>query len=88
MSIEKPKKQLIVFGSPKTVCTSCRKVEAMVDEIMLDHSDRFDYRKRTLDSDEAMELGILMTPCVVLEDTIIVLGDVIPMSELKKALLA
>ena len=87
MSTTSEKKQLIVFGSPKTVCPMCRKIEAMVDEIMQEHGEKFDYRKRTLDSDEAVEMGILMTPCVVFEGNIIVLGDPIPMSELKKALL-
>ena len=51
-------KELFVFGSPKATCKNCRKAEAIIEEIITGHEELFDYRKLTLDSQEANELGV------------------------------
>lgn len=69
------RKELFVFGSPKATCKNCRKAEAIIEEIIAGNEEKFDYKKLTLDSPEANELGILCTPSVTLNGQIIVLGE-------------
>lgn len=81
-------KQLYVFGSPKASCKNCRKAEAVIEEIIAGREQEFEYRRLTLDSDEAAELGVMMTPAVVLNGEILVLGELPRKEDLKDAILA
>jgi len=69
-------KQILVFGSPKASCKNCRKLEAMIDEIVMGHESVLKVRKLTLDSEEAQKYGVLLTPSVVVDSEIIVLGEI------------
>ncbi len=81
-------KQLYVFGSPKASCKNCRKAEAVIEEIIAGREQEFEYRRLTLDSSEAAELGVMMTPAVVLNGEILVLGELPRKEDLKDAILA
>ena len=81
-------KQLFVFGSPKATCKNCRKAEAIIEEVIMGNEDLFDYRKLTLDSQEAQDLGVLCTPSVTLNGQIIVLGELPDREALENVLLS
>lgn len=82
------RKELYVFGSPKATCKNCRKAEAIIEEIISGNEQLFDYRKLTLDSPEAHQLGILCTPSVTLNGQIIVLGELPDREALEHVLLS
>lgn len=82
------RKELFVFGSPKSTCKNCRKAEAIIEEIIAGKEEQFDYKKLTLDSPEAHELGVLCTPSVTLNGQIIVLGELPDREALEYVLLS
>lgn len=80
-------KKLFVFGSPKPTCKNCRLTESIVEKIIDGHEESFEYRKLTLDSQEAQKLGIMCTPTVVLDSKILVMGEVPEEGDLASAIL-
>ena len=71
----KPWSKELLYLESKATCKNCRKAEAIIEEIITGHEELFDYRKLTLDSQEAQDLGVLCTPSVTLNGQIIVLGE-------------
>ena len=78
-------RKLYVFGSLKTTCKNCRKAEAIVEEVIEGRESEFDYQKLTLDSQPAQDLGVMCTPTVVLDDEVLVMGEVPEKEALKNA---
>jgi hypothetical protein len=76
------KAKVNIYGSAKVVCRDCRKIEALVREIIEGREDEFIVKCCTLDSPEAEEDGVLMTPAVAMNGEILCIGNVPPKREL------
>ena len=71
---------IIVFGSLKPDCKNCRRAETLVEKII--QGTDVVYRKLSLDSAEAKSFRVMGTPTIVVNDTIVALGEVPPADRL------
>lgn len=81
--------KIIAFGSPKAECRKCREAEKVVEEVLVELGalEKVEYRKLTLDSQEAAEFGVMATPTVVV-DGVVVVDAAVPDREKLRSYLA
>lgn len=81
--------EIVTYGSPKADCRKCRDSEQMIEELVreLGAGDKVTVRKLTLQDPQAAQHGVMVTPSVVVDDTLVADGK-LPDREKLKAYLA
>lgn len=77
--------EIVAYGSPKADCRKCRDSEQMIEEVIaeLDAGDRITVRKLTLQDPQAAQHGVMVTPSVVVDDTLVADGKLPDRGKLK-----
>ena len=81
--------EIFTYGSPKADCRKCRDSEKMIEEVVaeLEAGDQITVTKLTLQAPQAAQHGVMVTPSVVVDETLVADGK-LPDREKLKAYLA
>lgn len=76
---------IVAYGSPKADCRKCRDSEKMVEEVIqeLNAGDKVTIRKLTLQDAEAAQHGVMVTPSLVVDNTLVADGKLPDRDKLK-----
>lgn len=77
--------EIVAYGSPKADCRKCRESEKMIEDLVreLDAGERITVRKLTLQDPRAAQHGVMVTPSVVVDDTLVADGKLPDRDKLK-----
>lgn len=78
--------KILVFGSLKPDCKNCRMAEQVVEGIIAPWKDEVEYRKVTIDSEEAKQYAVVVTPSIVVNGKLVTHGAVPDTDQLKTLL--
>ncbi|MBI2944093.1 MAG: thioredoxin family protein [Candidatus Wallbacteria bacterium] len=78
--------KIMVFGSLKPDCKNCRAAERLVEEIITPWGGDVDYQKLTINTPEAKEHGIMVTPSIVVNGKLVTHGAVPDAGQLRSVL--
>ncbi|MBI3890920.1 MAG: thioredoxin family protein [Candidatus Wallbacteria bacterium] len=78
--------KIYVFGSLKPDCNNCRAAEKLVEEVIAPWGAEVDYQKVTINSAEAKQYGVMVTPSIVVNGKLITHGAVPDAAQLRSVL--
>ncbi|MBI4872245.1 MAG: thioredoxin family protein [Candidatus Riflebacteria bacterium] len=78
--------KILVFGSLKPDCKNCRAAERLVEEIITPWGGGVEYRKVTINSPEAKEFRVMVTPSIVVNGKVVTHGAVPDAGQLRQVL--
>lgn len=74
-----------IFGSTPP-CAKCKEVERRANNVAEKYAGKVEVAKFDAFSAEGAKYGIMLTPTVVINDTVVAVGEVISEDELAKAI--
>jgi len=74
-----------IFGSTPP-CAKCKEVERRANNVAKKYPGKVEVAKFSALSEEGDKYGVMLTPTVVVNDTVVAVGKVIPEDEIDKAI--
>jgi glutaredoxin len=78
--------KIIVFGSARVDCEDCRAAERMVEELIAPWGAEVEYRKCVVNTPEAKQFRIMITPSIVVNGKVVTHGAVPDPEQLRQFL--